>query len=141
MFVYFTQSILVLFSLVSISITHKMASHFSAFYIMRKASNPSAFPSSPNALEGGVRYNIGTFDLETWSCELKSVQGAQMVWQDYSQQCDIELAGRWIMAPFVIVAFLLVGTAIWQMIGKRDPEGQRMKSEDVELENRKLNAI
>ena len=141
MFVHFTQFILVLFSLVSIFITHKMASHFRESYIMRKASNSSAFPSSPNALEGGVRYNIGTFDLETWSCELKSVQGAQMVWQDYNQQCDIELAGRWIMAPFVVVAFLLVGTAIWQMIGKRDPEGQRMKSEDVGLEMGKFNAM
>jgi hypothetical protein len=142
MFVHFTQSILILFSLVSIYITHKMTSHFREGYILRKATNPSAFPSLPDALEGGVRYNIGTFDLETWSCELKSVKGAQMVWQDYSQQCALEVAGRIIMIPYVTVAFLLVGASIWQMIGsRRDPEGQRMKSEDVGLEMGKFNAM
>lgn len=144
MFVHFTQSILVLFSLVSIYITHKMASHFREGYIMRQANNPNNNNNNnPDANpEGGVRYNIGTFDLETWSCELKSVKGAMMVWEDYSKQCDIEIAGRVIMIPFVIVAFALAAISISLMIGsRRDPDGERMKTEDVGLEMGKFNAM
>ncbi|KAF2796470.1 hypothetical protein K505DRAFT_347916 [Melanomma pulvis-pyrius CBS 109.77] len=145
MFVHFTHSILVLFSLVSIYITHKMASHFREGYIMRQANNNNNNNNNNNSdgnPDGGVRYNIGTFDLETWSCELKSVKGAMMVWEDYSKQCDIEVAGRVIMIPFVIVAFALAALSISLMIGsRRDPDGERMKTEDVGLEMGKFNAI
>ncbi|KAF2709246.1 hypothetical protein K504DRAFT_467218 [Pleomassaria siparia CBS 279.74] len=134
MFVHFTMSIIVLFSLVSIYMTHKMSSNFRQSYIMRKASNTDP--------DEGVRYNIGTFDLETWSCELKTVPGATMVWEDYRKQCDVEVAGRFIMIPYMIVGFGLAALAIWQMIGsRRDPDGVRMKSEDVGLEMGKFNAV
>lgn len=144
MFLHFALSILVLFSLVSLYITHRMSSHFRPGYVVRVAASLDN-TSNPNNYnpEGGMVYNRGTFDLETWSCELKTAQGATMVWEDYSNQCNMEVAGRIIMIPFVIIAFLLAALAIAQMIGcKRDPEtGARMKSEDVGLEMGKFNAV
>lgn len=134
MFLHFSNSILILFALVSIYVTHKSSSHFNERYINRKADRQSA--------DDGMRYNIGTFDLETWSCELKSVAGAQMVWEDYSKQCGIEMAGRGMMIPFLVVGWCLCGLTIWQMIGcRRDADGERIKTEQVELEMGKMNAV
>jgi hypothetical protein len=139
MFLHFTNSIFVLFSLVSIFVTHKSASHFREGYIMRKADRTS---SSMNPNDDDLRYNIGTFDLETWSCELKSVPGAMMVWDDYSKQCGIEMAGRALMIPFVVVAFLCAAWSIRGMMGgRRGAEGERLKTEDVGVEMGKFNAI
>ncbi|KAF2117961.1 hypothetical protein BDV96DRAFT_489251 [Lophiotrema nucula] len=133
MYLHLTNSILVLFSLVSIYVTHKSTSHFFPGYVDFKAKKPG---------DNGVRYNIGTFDLETWSCELKTADGAQMVWQDYGMQCEIEYAGRMVMIPFMVLAFTLAGLTIWGLVGgKRDPDGERMKTEDVGLEMGKFNAI
>ena len=148
MFIHFTNGILVLFSLVSIYMTHKMSSHFREGYIVRQADRENS-PDSNSSNNGnnnntndGVRYNKGTFDLETWSCELKTVEGAMMVWEDYGKQCSIEMASRGIMIPFVVVGFVLAGLSIWQMIGgRRDADGERMKTEDVGLEMGKFNAI
>lgn len=139
MFLHFSNSILVLFSLVSIFITHKSTSHFRQRYIMRMADR-NANSTTPSA--DGIRYNIGTFDLETWSCELKSVNGARSVWTEYARQCDVEMAGRIIVVPFVAAAFLIAGAAIASMMRcKRDADGERMKTEDVGLEMGKFNAV
>jgi hypothetical protein len=88
------------------------------------------------------RYSIGTFDLETWACELKDVRGAIMVKDDYSKQCEIELAGRATMIPFVLVAWLVAGISIWGLVGggRRGPDGERVKTQDVGLEMGKMNA-
>jgi hypothetical protein len=88
------------------------------------------------------RYNIGTFDLETWSCELKDVRGVGMVRDDYAQQCAIEVAGRAIMIPFVLLAWLVAGIAVWGLVGggRRGPDGERVKTEDIGLEMGKMNA-
>lgn len=89
-----------------------------------------------------IRYDIGSFDLETWACELKTVDGAMMVWEDYSRQCSIEVASRMLMIPFVIIAFLISGWSIAQMMRcRRDADGERMKTEDVNVEMGKFNAI
>jgi hypothetical protein len=139
MFLHFSNSILVLFSLVSIFITNKSSSHFRSRYIMRKADRSNAFGSSDN---DGIRYNIGTFDLETWSCELKNVEGARAVWSEYERQCQVETAGRVIAVPFVVASFLIAGACIAQMMRcRRDADGERMKTEDVGLEMGKFNAI
>ncbi|KAF2018250.1 hypothetical protein BU24DRAFT_440884 [Aaosphaeria arxii CBS 175.79] len=133
MFLHFTNSIMVLFSLVSIFVTHKSTSHFFEGYVIRKADRPGE----------GVRYNIGTFDLETWSCELKTVEGAKMVWEDYSRQCDIEQAGRAVMIPFMIVAFVIAAVGIADMMKcrRQDANGLTMKTEDVNAEFGKMNAV
>ncbi|KAF1995065.1 hypothetical protein P154DRAFT_474950 [Amniculicola lignicola CBS 123094] len=130
MFLHLSNFIIILFSLVSIYITHKSSSHFFLRYVMRKAGRP-------NTEE--VRYNLGRFDLETWSCELKDIPGARMVKEDYSRQCMVEAAGRWVMIPFMIVSFAVAVLAVWGMLGgRRDANGERMKTEDVGLEMGKL---
>ncbi|KAF1960068.1 hypothetical protein CC80DRAFT_284521 [Byssothecium circinans] len=135
MFLHFSNSVLILFALVSIYVTHKSTSHFSERYINSKAERPSSMD------EDGMRYSRGTFDLETWSCELKVVEGAKMVWEDYGKQCMIETAGRGMMIPFLIVGWALCGLSIWIMIGgRRDADGARIRTEQAELEMGKMNA-
>lgn len=151
MFLHFSNSILILFSLVSIFITNKSTSHFRERYIMRQADRASDSPINPSTLNftnpttaanDGIRYNRGTFDLETWACELKDVAGARAVWSEYKKQCDIEMAGRAIVVPFMVVAFLIAGACIAQMMRcRRDADGERIKTEDVGLEMGKFNAI
>ncbi|KAF2728654.1 hypothetical protein EJ04DRAFT_448899 [Polyplosphaeria fusca] len=132
MFIHLTNSILILFSLVSTFVTHKSTSHFLEGYINRKADRPGE----------GIRYNIGTFDLETWSCELKDVPGARMVADDYARQCSVEIAGRLILIPFLIITFVVTGISIAVMLGgKRNADGERLKTEEVGLEMGKFNAI
>lgn len=134
MFLHFSNSIIVLLALISIYVTHKSSSHFSERYINNKADRPSS--------EDGIRYNRGTFDLETWSCELRTVDGARMVQEDYAQQCVVEMAGRFIMIPFLVVGSALAALSIWQMIGgARDADGARMKTDQVEVEMEKMNAV
>jgi hypothetical protein len=142
MFLHFTNSILILFSLVCLFVTNKSTSHFREGYIMRKAADPSRFPTNPEDPAEGIQYNIGTFDLETWSCELKNMPGARVVFEEYSKQCGIEIAGRAVVVPFMIVAFLITGWSIAQMMRcRRDADGERMKTEDVGIEMGKFNAI
>ncbi|KAJ4294342.1 hypothetical protein N0V90_008032 [Kalmusia sp. IMI 367209] len=133
MFLHFGNNILILFALISIFVTHKSTSHFNVRYITNKADRPSS--------NDGMRYNIGTFDLETWSCELKSVPGAEMVWDDYGAQCSIEVAGRGVMVVFLVVGSALAGLSIWGMIGRRDATGERIKTEQVDVEMDKMNAV
>jgi hypothetical protein len=100
--------------------------------------------TSPNdPTDNFFRYNIGTFDLETWSCELKDVRGASMVQDDYAKQCYVEVAGRAIMIPFVIFAWAVAAVSIWGLVGggRRGPDGERVKTEDVSLEMGKMNAL
>lgn len=137
MFLHITNSILILFALVSIYVTHKSTSHFRDGYVNFRASR-----MNDNSTENFFRYNIGTFDLETWACELKEVRGAATVKDDYGMQCGVEVAGRAIMIPFVIIAWLVAGLGIWGLVGggRRDADGERIKTEDVGLEMDKMNA-
>jgi hypothetical protein len=142
MFVHIINSILVLFALVSISVTHKSSSSFRDGYVNFKTSfmNDST-PDDPT--DNFFRYNIGTFDLESWSCGLKDVRGAMMVQTDYGKQCSIEIAGRAIMILFVVFAWAVAGVSIWGLVGggRRGPDGERVKTADVGLEMGKMNAI
>lgn len=139
MFLHITNALLVLFALVSIYVTHRNASHFRDGYVNFRASfmNDTADPT-----ENYFRYNIGRFDLETWACELKDVRGAAMVRDDYSKQCSVEVAARTIMIPFVIVSCVLAGIGVWSLVGggRRGPDGERMKTEDVNMEMGKISA-
>jgi hypothetical protein len=133
MFLHFGNNILILFALISTLVAHKSSSHVNVRYVRTQADRLSA--------ADGLRYNFGTFDLETWSCEWKSVPGAEMVWDDYGAQCHIELAGRSMMILFLIMGTVLAGLSIWGMIGRRDSSGERIKTEQVELEMGKMNAL
>ncbi|KAH8730320.1 hypothetical protein GQ44DRAFT_701166 [Phaeosphaeriaceae sp. PMI808] len=140
MFLHISNSILILFALVSIFVTHKNTSHFRDGYVNVRASR---MDNDNDTNDGFFRYSIGTFDLETWACELKGVQGARMVQDDYGVQCTNELASRALMIPFVIIAWLVAGIGIWGLVGggRRGPDGERVKTEDVGLEMGKVNAI
>ena len=60
------------------------------------------------------------------------VPGAKSVWDDYSKQCSIEMAGRIMMIPFTVVAFLLAAWSIRGLMGgRRGVDGERLKTEDV----------
>jgi hypothetical protein len=139
MFLHITNGIFVLFALVSISVTHRSTSHFRDGYVNFVASRMD----DGNPGDNFFRYNIGTFDLETWSCELKDVRGASMVQEDYAKQCAIEVAGRALMIPFVILAWTVAAIGIWGLVGggRRGPDGERVKTEDVGLDMGKMNAI
>jgi hypothetical protein len=139
MFLHITNAIIVLFALVSIYFTHKNTSHFRDGYVNFHASRMN---NSSDTQDGFFRYNIGTFDLETWACELKDVRGAAMVQDDYGKQCGVEIAGRAFMIPFLIVAWIVAGVGVWGLVGggRRGPDGERIKTEEVGLEMGKMNA-
>ena len=139
MFLHITNAIVVLFALVSIYFTHRKTSHFRERYVNSRASRMN---DTVDTQENFFRYNIGTFDLETWACELKDVRGAAMVKDDYSRQCGIEIAGRAFMIPFLIVAWSVAAVGIWGLVGggRRGPDGERIKTEEVGLEMGKMNA-
>ncbi|KAF2845731.1 hypothetical protein T440DRAFT_493157 [Plenodomus tracheiphilus IPT5] len=136
MFLHITNSIIILFTLVSIWVTHKNTSHFRDGYVNFVASRMNDTDSTQDFF----RYNVGRFDLETWACELKDVRGAAMVSDDYSKQCQIEVAIRALMIPLVVFAGLVAAVGVWGLVagGRRGPDGERMKTEDVGLEMGKL---
>jgi hypothetical protein len=134
MFLHFSNSIIILLALISLYVTHKSSSHFSLRYITDKADRPSS--------DDGMRYDRGTFDLETWSCELQNVAGASMVREDYKRQCGVEMAGRALMVVFLVMGWGLAGVSIWGMVGGwRDGEGERIKTDVVEVEMGRMNAV
>lgn len=136
MFLHITNSILVLFTLLSIYVTHKNTSHFRDGYVNFRASHMNEFDLAENS----ISYDIGRFDLEIWACELKDVRGASIVKDDYSAQCYIGIVGRVFMIPLVITASVLAGIGIWGLVGggRRGPDGVRMKTEDIGLELGKM---
>lgn len=140
MFIHVLNSLLCLFALVAIYATNKQTSHFFDGYVNFRAVGASDDPSDNS--EDFFRYNIGTFDLETWSCELKDAPGATMARDDYGRQCAIETAGRAIMIPFVILAWSVAFIGLWGLVvgGRRGPDGERVKTVDVGLEMGKMNA-
>ena len=144
MFLHITNSLLILFAFVAISVTHTSSSHFRDAYVLFRTSLSSSFPSSSflssNDTDSSFRYNIGTFDLETWACDLRSARGADMVREDYARQCKIEVAGRALMVPLAVVAWCVTGSAVWGLVGggRRGPDGERVKSGDVGLDMERL---
>ncbi|CAN9248330.1 unnamed protein product [Alternaria alternata] len=139
MFLHITNAILVLFALVSIFVTHKNTSHFREGFVNFRASRMNDTAATQETF---FRYNFGTFDLETWACELQDVGGAAMVREDYSKQCAVEVAGRAVMVPFMVIAWAVAAVGLWGFVGggRRGPDGERMKTEEVGLEMGKMNA-
>jgi uncharacterized membrane protein YphA (DoxX/SURF4 family) len=139
MFVHIVNAMLVLFALVAIYTTHHNTSHYRDGYV---AQLISAISDMPKSSEPVFRYDIGTFDLETWACELKGVKGAAMVQDDYTKQCAIETAGRAVLVPFLVGAWFVAGVSVWGFVkgGRRGPDGERMNTDEVGLEMGKMNA-
>jgi hypothetical protein len=144
MLLHLMNSIIVLFALISILITHKSSSQFRDGYVNFSATKNGQKPSpKPSSTPKFFRYSLGTFDLETWSCELKDVRGTGMARDDYNNQCAIEVAGRATMIAFMVLAWLVAAIGIWSLFkgGRRGPDGERIKTEDVGLEMGKMNAM
>ncbi|KAL1797222.1 hypothetical protein ACET3X_003828 [Alternaria dauci] len=139
MFLHITNAIVVLFALVSIYVTHKNTSHFREGFVNFRASRMNITAATQ---QNFFRYNFGTFDLETWACELQHVRGAAMVREDYSKQCGVEIAGRAVMVPFMVITWAVAAIGLWGFVGggRRGPDGERMKTEEVGLEMGKMNA-
>jgi hypothetical protein len=103
-------------------------------------------PEQPNAVSPTgfryFRYDVGTFDLETWSCELKDAPPIGMAREDYSKQCTIEAAGKIIMVPFFVMALAIAGVSIWGFIsmGKTPMGNDQPWTKDMELEMGKFDA-
>jgi hypothetical protein len=103
-------------------------------------------PEQPNAVSPTgfryYRYDAGTFDLETWSCELKDAPPIGMAREDYSKQCMIETAGKTIMIPFFIVGLAVAGVSIWGFIsmGKTTTGDEQLWTKDMELEMGKVDS-
>lgn len=138
MFLHLSNAIFVLFALVSIYMTHKNSSDWDGEYVSQLAVPTTVMKQDPV-----FRYDMGTFDLETWACELKDVPGAAMVQTDYAKQCSVEVAGRAVMVPLVISAWLVAGASIWGFVsgGRKGLSSEQMDTEDVGFEMGKLNAL
>lgn len=124
------NAILVLTAFIAMFVSHKASSLFKYDLI----------PSTPNAVSPSgykyYRYDAGEFDLETWTCALENAKGAGEAQKDYKAQCDIEVAGRIIMAPLFFVALTIVGVSIWALVvgGKQESRSEHLWTKDVDLE-------
>jgi hypothetical protein len=122
MFLHITNSLLILFAFVAIFVTHNSSSRFRDAYVLFRTSLSSSSNDSDS------------------SCDLRSARGADMVRDDYAQQCSIEVAGRALMVPLAAVAWCIAGIAVWGLVGggRRGPDGERVKSRDVGLDMERL---
>lgn len=127
------NTILVLVALIAMSVSHKASSKFQADLI----------PKEPNAISPSgyryYRYDDGTFDLETWTCELMHPEAVGEARKDYHTQCDIERAGRMIMAPFFLVALAVTGLSVWALVtgSEQGPINEHIYTKDADLETGK----
>jgi hypothetical protein len=130
------NAILVLSALIAIFVSHKASSLF----------NYDELPQTPNAVSPSgyryYRYDSGTFDLETWTCELKNAKAAGEAREDYRKQCDIEVVGRTIVVPFSFVALVLAGMSVWAFVvaEKQGPRSEHLWTKDLDLEVGKADA-
>ena len=121
---------MLLIAMISIFLTNSTSSRFRLEDI----------PEQPNAVSPTgfryYRYDVGTFDLETWSCELKDAPPIGMAREDYSKQCMIEIAGKTIMVPFFIMGLAVAGVSIWGFVsmGKTPGGDEQLWTKDMELE-------
>ena len=124
------NAILVLTALITMSVSHKASSSFKYNLI----------PKEPNAVSTSgyryYRYDSGTFDLETWTCELKNTKRVGEARKDYQAQCEIEVAGRMIMVPFFLVTLAAIGLSVWALVvgGKQGPRSEHLYTKDADLE-------
>ncbi|KAF1926152.1 uncharacterized protein M421DRAFT_40695, partial [Didymella exigua CBS 183.55] len=130
MILHIINAVLVLCALIAISVAHKKSSTFQ-YQLIPKDPNVA----SPSGYRY-FRYDSGTFDLETWTCELKDARGVGDARKDYSAQCHIEVAGRMIMTPFFLAAVTITMLSVWALIvgGKEMPYNEQIYTKDVDLE-------
>lgn len=120
---------MILLSMVALFVTHKSSSRFSGNYVSRRGGfGPDGF------------YDRGTFDLETWACDLKSARGAEVARDDYASQCQIEIVGRWMMVPFLLFGFGITCLTVAQIMGCSQDTDEEQKM-PPEFEMGKFNAI
>ncbi|KAJ4994180.1 hypothetical protein SVAN01_00009 [Stagonosporopsis vannaccii] len=124
------NTIMVLIALIAMSVSHKASSTFQAELI----------PREPNAVSPSgyryFRYDAGTFDLETWTCELMHPDSVGEARKDYQAQCNIEVAGRMMMAPFFLAALAVTGLSVWTLVagGEQGPSKEYIYAKDADLE-------
>ncbi|KAJ4344958.1 hypothetical protein N0V95_006071 [Ascochyta clinopodiicola] len=127
------NAILVLTALIAIFVSHKASSLFDYKLI----------PESPNAVSPSgykyYRYDAGTFDIETWTCELEKPDIVGEARKDYKAQCGIEVAGRTILVPFFLVAVAVAAVSICALVGggKQESRSGHLWTKDVDLEMNK----
>jgi hypothetical protein len=124
------NTILVLSALIGLSVAHKDSSTFDYKLI----------PQEPNALSPSgyryYRYDAGTFDLETWTCELMNIPAVGDAMKDYSAQCQIEAAARMMLVPFFLATIAVTGLSIWALVvgGRQLPHNEQLYTKDIDLE-------
>lgn len=112
------------------AVSHKASSTFKGDLI----------PKQPNAVTTSgfryFRYDSGIFDLETWTCELMHAEAVGDARKDYRAQCEIEVAGRTIVAPFFLVTLAVAGLSVWAFVAGREqePSSTHIYNKDVDLE-------
>ncbi|KAF9693454.1 hypothetical protein EKO04_008409 [Ascochyta lentis] len=133
MILHITNTILAVTALIAIFVSHKASSAFDYKLI----------PRTPNAVSPSgykyYRYDAGTFDLETWACELENPESVGEARKDYQAQCNIEVAGRMILVPFFLVALTVAGVSVCTYIigGKQGPRGEHLWTKAADLEMNK----
>lgn len=60
-----------------------------------------------------IHYN-GTFDMETWVCDLKSLDE-----EVFADPCGLEQIQRFAMIPYSLIAFICFCTGVWAFIEDR----------------------
>ncbi|KAJ9635454.1 hypothetical protein H2201_003116 [Coniosporium apollinis] len=102
-----STALLSLASLLTMFITHARSAHFDPNY---KTHWGWYGPAGA--------YTKGVFDLETWVCELAYYRGSDGT-RNFSKQCSIEQAARWLLLPFCIVSIVAAGLGWWVMVREK----------------------
>ncbi|KAJ8116837.1 hypothetical protein OPT61_g1820 [Boeremia exigua] len=130
MVLHIINAVLVLTALIAMSVSDKASSKFEYDLI----------PKEPNAVSPSgyryYRYDSGIFDLETWTCELMKPEVVGEARSDYRAQCEIEVAGRTIMAPFFLAALAVASLSVWTFfVGrKQEPRSDHTYTKEIDLE-------
>lgn len=114
-------AVLSLVSLLTIFVSHLRSAHFDVNY-----KDPYSGGYGPWG-----RYAKGTFDLETWTCDLAAFEGSPSI-QTFSKQCRIEQAARWALVPFCIVSVLAAGLGWWAMSNEKANVDECIKLKEVD---------
>jgi len=104
------NTILVLSLLITLNTVHAKSARFDIHYTSKYVGyGPSHI------------YDKGVFDLETWTCELNSVtiiseEEQSNIGGDMGRQCMIERVTRWMMVPLFVLAAMVAGLAVWELV-------------------------
>jgi hypothetical protein len=110
---------------------HYSSAHFNPAYHSPAARNGTVDQYGVNNV-----YDAGTFDLETWTCELAAIRP-----DIFAPTCRVEIARRWAMLVFAAFTLASIATASWAYTWDRRliTARRREKREEKQWqENRKL---